>query len=125
MIVETLIGALVPVAAESIKQLIVRWTGGVRPASVDEQIRLMKAESDRLQALAALDQPGGTPSQWVIDLRASARYVGALSVIAVGIGSLYVSELPELVRITALEAANIAFGFLFGSRLAANWGVRK
>ena len=125
MIVETLIGALVPVAAESIKQLIVRWTGGVRPASVDEQIRLMKAESDRLQALAALDQPGGTPSQWVIDLRASARYVGALSVIAVGIGSLYVSELPELVRITALEAANIAFGFLFGSRLAANWGLRK
>lgn len=125
MIVETLVGALVPVAAESIKQLIVRWTGGVRATSVDEQIRLMKAESDRLQALAALDQPGGTPSQWVIDLRASARYIGALSVIAVGIGSLYVADLPELVRITALEAANIAFGFLFGSRIAANWGVKK
>jgi hypothetical protein len=124
MIAETLIGALVPVAAESIKQLIVRWTGGVRPATVDETIRLMKAEADRLTALAALDQPGGTPSQWVIDLRASARYIGALSVIAVGIGSLYVSELPELVRVTALEAANIAFGFLFGSRLAANWGKR-
>jgi hypothetical protein len=60
----------------------------------------------------------------VIDLRASARYLGALSVIAVGIGSLYVSDLPELVRITALEAANIAFGFLFGSRLAANWGKK-
>ncbi len=124
MIVETLIGALVPVAAESVKQLITRWTGGVRPASVDEEIRLMKAESDRLQALAALDQPGGTPSQWVIDLRASARYIGALSVIAVGIGSLYVADLPELVRVTALEAANIAFGFLFGSRLAANWGKK-
>ena len=124
MIVETLIGALVPVAAESVKQLMVRWTGGVRPTSVDEQIRLMKAESDRLAALAALDQPGGTPSQWVIDLRASARYLGALSVIAVGIGSLYVSELPEAVRITALEAANISFGFLFGSRLAANWGKK-
>ena len=125
MIVETLIGALVPVAAESIKQLIVRWTGGVRPASVDEQIRLMKAESDRLQALSALDQPGGTPSQWVIDLRASARYIGALSVIAVGIGSLYVDGLPELVRVTALEAANIAFGFLFGSRLAATWSKSR
>ncbi len=35
------------------------------------------------------------------------------------------APLPELVRITALEAANIAFGFLFGSRLAANWGMRK
>ena len=124
MIVETIVSALVPVAAESVKQLIVRWTGGVKPATVDEQIRLMKAESDRLTALAALDQPGGTPSQWVVDLRASARYVGALSVIAVGIGSLYVSELPEAVRITALEAANIAFGFMFGSRLAANWSKK-
>jgi len=125
VILESILAALVPVAAESVKQLVLRWTGGVRPATVDETIRLMKAESDRLTALAALDQPGGTPSQWVVDLRASARYVGALSVIAVGIGSLYVSELPEPVRITALEAANIAFGFLFGSRLAANWGVRK
>jgi len=125
MIVEAILGAVVPVAAESIKALVVRWTGGVRPTSVDEQIKLMRAESERLQAIAALDTPGGTPSQWVVDLRASARYVGALAVIAVGIGSLYVSELPELVRITALEAANIAFGFLFGSRLAANWGMRK
>jgi hypothetical protein len=125
MILETILGAVVPVAAESIKQLVVRWTGGVRPTSVDEQIKLMRAESEKLQALAALDAPGGTPSQWVVDLRASARYVGALAVIAVGIGSLYVNDLPELVRVTALEAANIAFGFLFGSRLAANWGVRK
>lgn len=124
MILESILAALVPVAAESVKQLVVRWTGGVKPATVDETIRLMKAESDRLTALAALDQPGGTPSQWVVDLRASARYVGALSVIAVGIGSLYVAELPEPVRITALEAANIAFGFLFGSRLASNWGKR-
>ena len=125
MILETVIGAVVPVLAESVKQLIVRWTGGVKPANVDEQIRLMKAESDRLTALAALDTPGGTPSQWVVDLRASSRYIGALAVIAVGIGSLYLSELPETVRITALEAANIAFGFLFGSRLAANWGVKR
>lgn len=124
MILETVLSALVPVGAEAIKQLIARFTGGVRPATVDEQIRLMKAESDRLTALAALDQPGGTPSQWVIDLRASARYIGALSVIAVGIGSLF-ATLPELVQITALEAANIAFGFLFGSRLAANWSNKK
>ena len=124
MLIETIVSALVPVGAEAVKQLIARFAGGERPTSVDETIRLMKAESDRLQALAALDQPGGTPSQWVIDLRASARYIGALSVIAVGIGSLYVGELPELVRVTALEAANIAFGFLFGSRLAATWSKR-
>jgi len=125
MIVETIAAALVPVGAEALKQLIGRVVGGVRPTTVNEQIMLMKAENDRLQAIAALDAPGGTPSQWVIDLRASARYIGALSVIAVGIGSLYIDELAEPIRITALEAANIAFGFLFGSRLAATWGIRK
>ena len=125
MIVETIAAALVPVGAEALKQLIGRVVGGVRPTTGNEQIMLMKAENDRLQAIAALDAPGGTPSQWVIDLRASARYIGALSVIAVGIGSLYIDELAEPIRITALEAANIAFGFLFGSRLAATWGIRK
>jgi len=125
MIVETIAAALVPVGAEALKQLVGRVVGGVRPTTVNEQIMLMKAENDRLQALAALDAPGGTPSQWVIDLRASARYIGALSVIAVGIGSLYVDELAEPVRLTAIEAANIAFGFLFGSRLAATWGIKK
>lgn len=125
MIVETIAAAFVPVASEALKQLIGRVVGGVRPTTVNEQIMLMKAENDRLQAIAALDAPGGTPSQWVIDLRASARYLGALSVIAVGIGSLYVDELAEPIRITALEAANIAFGFLFGSRLAASWGIKK
>ncbi|NDF50797.1 MAG: hypothetical protein EB116_12085 [Betaproteobacteria bacterium] len=125
MIVETIAAAFVPVASEALKQLIGRVVGGVRPTTVNEQIMLMKAENDRLQAIAALDAPGGTPSQWVIDLRASARYLGALSVIAVGIGSLYVDALAEPIRITALEAANIAFGFLFGSRLAATWGIKK
>jgi len=125
MIVETIAAAFVPVASEALKQLIGRVVGGVRPTTVNEQIMLMKAENDRLQAIAALDAPGGTPSQWVVDLRASARYIGALSVIAVGIGSLYIDELAEPVRLTALEAANIAFGFLFGSRLAATWGTRK
>jgi hypothetical protein len=125
MIVETIAAALVPVGAEALKQLIGRVVGGVRPTTVSEQILLMKAENDRLQAIAALDAPGGTPSQWVIDLRASARYIGALSVIAVGIGSLYIEDLAEPIRLTAIEAANIAFGFLFGSRLAATWRTKK
>jgi hypothetical protein len=43
----------------------------------------------------------------------------------VGIGSLYIEDLAEPIRLTAIEAANIAFGFLFGSRLAATWGTKK
>lgn len=123
MIVETIIGALLPAAIEGGKQLLTKWIGGVRPTTVDEQIKLDQNEISRIEALAKLDTPVGTPSQWVIDLRASARYIGALLVIAVGVSTLYIPVSDEI-RTLAIEAANIAFGFLFGSRIVAAWSKK-
>ena len=119
MILETIIGALVPVGIDGIKSLIGMFTGGVKPISVDEQIKLDQNEVNKLQAIAALDNPYGAPSQWVVDLRASSRYLGALFVIVIGIGTLFLPVVPEIQRI-GIEAANIAFGFLFGTRIMAN-----
>ena len=122
MIVESIIGALVPVGIEGIKQAMTRFFGGVKATSIDDQIKLDNSEVEKIKALAEIDKPIGQPSQWVVDLRASARYVGALAVIGVGISTLYVPVEPEI-KVIALEAANIAFGFLFGSRILA--GFRK
>ena len=119
MILETIIGALVPVGIDGIKSLIGMFTGGVKPISVDEQIKLDQNDISKLQAIAALDNPYGVPSQWVIDLRASSRYLGALFVIIVGIGTLFF-DLPSEIQRIGVEAANIAFGFLFGTRIMAN-----
>ena len=120
MLIESIIGALVPVAVEGGKQLITKLVGGVKPTTIDEQIKLDQNEIARIEALAKLDAPIGTPSQWVVDLRASARYVGALIVIGVGVSTLYVPT-DEVTRTLAIEAANIAFGFLFGSRIVSGW----
>lgn len=119
MILEAIAAALVPVGIEGVKQLIAKFTGGVRPTTIEEQIQLDQNEIQRLQALAQLDNPGGIPSQWVIDLRASARYIGSLVVIAIGITSIYL-PVDDYTKGIALEAANIAFGFLFGARIIAN-----
>jgi hypothetical protein len=119
MILETIIGALVPVGVDGIKQLITRFAGGVKPTTIAEQIQLDQSEISRIEAIAKLDNPYGSPSQWVVDLRASSRYIGALVVIAVGLSTLYLPVDPFVQRI-GLEAANIAFGFLFGSRIMAN-----
>lgn len=119
MILETVIAALVPVGIEGIKQAAARWFGGVRATTIDEQIKLDTNEIEKIKALAELDKPIGQPSQWVVDLRASARYVGALTVIAIGVGSLFI-PVAATVQALALEAANIAFGFLFGSRIVTN-----
>ena len=119
MILEAILAALVPVGVEGIKQVIARFTGGVRATTIQEQIQLDQNDIQKLQALAALDNPYGTPSQWVIDLRASARYIGALAVISIGIVSLFIN-VDASVKQVCVEAANIAFGFLFGTRIVAN-----
>jgi len=120
MLLETIVGALVPIGVEGIKQAIGKWAGSVKAVTVDEQIKLDEAEIRRLEAVAKLDTPIGQPSQWVVDLRASARYIGALLVIAVGISTLYI-PVDVVIQSLALEAANIAFGFLFGSRIIAGF----
>lgn len=119
MILEAIAAALVPVGIEGVKQVIARFVGGVRPTTVEEKIKLDENEIRKIDALAKLDNPGGVPSQWVIDLRASSRYIGALAVISIGIISIYL-PVDDYTKGIALEAANIAFGFLFGTRIMAN-----
>lgn len=121
MLLTTLLSALLPVGVESIKQVVTTKLGGVKATTVDEQIKLDQNEVEKLKALAALDTPGGTPSQWVVDLRASSRYVGALGVITAGIASIFIPGVDATVKIIALDAANIAFGFLFGTRIVSSW----
>lgn len=121
MLLTTLLSALVPVGVEGIKQVIINKAGGVKPTTVAEQIQLDEQDIKRMQVLASLDNPGGTPSQWVIDLRGSARYIAAGVVILGGLGTALVPDLEVSIKLTALEAANIAFGFLFGQRLVANF----
>ena len=121
VLLTTLLSALIPVGVEGIKQGINAITGGVKPTTVAEQLQLDEQEIKRLQAVASLDNPGGTPSQWVIDLRASARYIAAFVVIGGGIASTFVPEVDIAVKALSLEAANIAFGFLFGSRIVTSF----
>lgn len=124
VLLTTLLSALVPVGVEGLKQVIVTKLGGVKATTVEEQLKLDDQDIKRLQAVAALDNPGGTPSQWVIDLRASARYIMAGVVIAAGTGSLFIPDIPLEVKSIAFEGANIAFGFLFGQRIVANFAKR-
>lgn len=87
-----------------------KWIG----LSIDDQIKLQQADVDKLNALAKLDNPAGTPSQWVVDLRASFRYVCAILVISVGGWMLTLG--PELTEL-AFQLIAMPFGFIFGERM--------
>ena len=117
MIIESVIASLVPVTVDAVKKFIDRKIGGVSPRTVDEEIKLQEAETNRINALAALDNPYGTPSQWVVDLRASSRYLAALIVIVIGLTTFFIAGIPSSVTELAADAVSIAFGFLLGSRL--------
>lgn len=116
-ILETLIlPALVPAAVDGVKQLIGKFTGAVRPTNIDEQIKLENANVERLKALSQLDNPYGTPSPWVVDLRASFRYISA-GVVILGAVATYFIDVDQVVRQVATDAASVAFGFIFGERM--------
>lgn len=118
-ITTTIIAAGLPVVTELLKSIggaVGRRFAGL---SVDDQIKLQQADVARLQALAALDAPGGTPSPWVVDLRAAFRYVAAAVLIAVGcVVVLYgmANSAPEIVDLGA-QIAGFPFGFVFGERM--------
>ena len=118
-IFETLIlPALIPAAVDGVKNLIGKFTApqGYKPVNVDEQIKLENSNVARLQALAQLDNPYGAPSQWVVDLRASFRYVFSGVVIVAALATLFI-PVNDAVRELAFAWGSGAFGFIFGERM--------
>lgn len=87
--------------------------------SVDDQIKMQNADVEKLKALAELDNPHGTPSQWVVDLRASFRYIGAVIVILVGAMVLYTgTEVKnDMVQEMGFALVGMPFTFIFGERM--------
>lgn len=114
MLQTMLLSALAPAAVEAVKTLVGGISRRIGGLSVDDEIKLMGANVQKLEALAKLDEVKGTPSQWVVDLRASFRYIGAGIAIIGGLSTLFVA--PAVAPI-GLEVAGAAFSFIFGERM--------
>jgi hypothetical protein len=119
-IVSLILPALVPAFADGARGLIAKFTGGAggQPQNITERIELMKAEAEKLQALAALDSPTGEPSKWIIDLRASFRYVIISSIM---IFTAIVVFNPDIVGATVvavcLDMTGACMSFVIGERM--------
>lgn len=111
--------ALLPAALDFLKSIGGSISTKFFGLSVDDQIKVQTAEVEKLKALAQLDTPVGTPSQWVVDLRAAFRYVGATICICVGSAMIFIGTDAHLDALVAsgLELISIPFSFIFGERL--------
>jgi hypothetical protein len=121
-----LLPALLPSVIDAAKSLfggLGRRIGGL---SVDDEIKLAASEVDKLKALADLDTPVGTPSQWVVDLRASFRYVAAVLSSCTGSFLAYkYAAVPDVLEIAGVLIA-APFSFIFGERLSLGMkGMKK
>lgn len=135
MIETALAGVIIPAVVDIVKNLfsgvsqyIVRKAGGVVPTTIDEVIKLENANVSRLEALSKLDNPFGTPTQWVIDLRASFRYIAAalfvLGFLLNLVLAAYVPAAGAFVPVTGELAAGAA-SFIFGERMLLNFKATK
>lgn len=119
-----LLPALIPVVADGVRGLVGMLTGGrgAKPQNVDEAVKLMQAEVEKLRALAELDKPAGEISRWVADLRASFRYLAAAMIILGTFGYITgiaggVLTADTVVTDTLLQMTGSVFSFMFGDRM--------
>lgn len=108
--------ALLPVLSDGVRGLFNKFTGGAgaKPANVEEVITLMKAETDRLTALAAIDNAEGV-STWVANVRALQRPVVSLCIISGYVAAVMFVDDNDIVNGLGGYAQMVTF-YLFGDR---------
>lgn len=114
---ELLLPSIIPALSSGLGSLISKWTGGAKAQTVDDLVKLGQMEIDKLNALAALDKPYGTPSQWVVDLRASFRYVAVLLVWLFTFGAVFTPSVPAELTEVLLSLAGATLSFIIGERM--------
>ncbi len=125
-ITTTIIAAGIPVLTDMIRNVGSELSRRFVGLSVDDQIKLQTADVERIKALAQLDSPVGTPSAWVVDLRAAFRYVAAGALIAVGSAAMLYGLTIKDADVVGLGAqvAGFPFGFIFGERMILTFAQR-
>ena len=121
-----IVPALIPAFADGIRGIFSWISGGrgAQPQNVDEQIKLMQAETERLRAVSELDKPVGDISRWVANLRASFRYIAAGLVLISGMALVGLTVLdPGAEEFTQWYLNYIVapvWSFIFGERMLAH-----
>ena len=117
--------SLVPAFADGLRGLFAKLTGGAgaQPQNVGEAIRLMEAQTARVEALARLDALSPSASAWVADLRGAFRYVVVGGIVSAAVVAVFVPGVPVAASVLLLDMAGASMSFIIGERMYL--GLRK
>ena len=120
-ILSLILPALVPAFTDGVRGIFARLTGGAggQPQNVQERVQLMEAEAQKLQAMSALDGTvTGQPAQWIVDLRASFRYVIISAILLfTGVIVFYPNIVGASVIAVFLDMSGACMSFVIGERM--------
>ena len=118
-LINLILPALVPVFTDGVRGIFAKFTGGAggQPQNMQERIELIKAETEKLKALATLDTPNGEPSKWIIDLRASYRYVIITFILITTIVVVYSPNVQLGIVSVFLDMTGACMSFIIGERM--------
>lgn len=118
----TLFPMIVPALADGVRGVFAKITGGAggTPVNVDERIKLMTAETERLKALNEIDKPDGTPSQFVTDFRAMFRYAMIIVIWIATIVCIFTPQIPVALTLQMLDLSGATMSFVIGERMYFN-----
>lgn len=113
--------ALVPAITDGARAVIAKFTGaaGAQPQNVDEAIRLMEAQTARVQALAELDKLPDGASPWVVNLRGAFRYVATGGIVLSAIVGTYAGVNATFLALL-YDMAGASMSFIIGERMYIN-----
>lgn len=114
-----IIPAIVPALADGLRGVFARLINGAgaQPQNIDEAIKLMQAQTERVKALAELDALSPNASRWVADLRGAFRYVAVGGIIIGALAAVFVPGVPEPAALVLLDLAGASMSFIIGERM--------
>lgn len=111
--------AVVPALTDGVRGVFAKFTGGAggTPQNVDERIKLMQADTAKLQALADIDKPSGEPSLWVTNVRAIFRYAAITLIWIATIVAIFTPTVDTSITLMLLDLSGACMSFVIGERM--------
>lgn len=115
-----LLPAIAPALTDGFRALVTRAVNGKgkgveAPSAPENSIAYINAETARIDAMARLDAVTGTPSQWVVNIRAVFRYAAIFFIWVITAIAVF-SKQDITVIFTLLDICGATSSFIIGER---------